>query len=78
MAVPFPNTSSGPKDAYNYYQSQVRINIECAFGVLTNRWRLLKPPLSANIPINHMNALLSCLCEIHNFCIDNGNATPPE
>ena len=23
MAVPFPNTSSGPKDAYNYYQSQV-------------------------------------------------------
>ena len=78
MAVPFPNTSSGPKDAYNYYQSQVRINIECAFGVLTNRWHLLKSPLSANIPINHMNALLSCLCKIHNFCIDNGNATPPE
>ena len=25
-----------------------------------------------------MNALLSCLCKIHNFCIDNGNATPPE
>ena len=78
MAVPFPNTSSGPKDAYNCYQSQVRINIECAFGVLTNRWRLLKSPLSANIPINRMNALLSCLCKIHIFCIDNGNATPPE
>ena len=78
MAVPFPNTSSGPKDAYNYYQSQVRINIECAFGVLTNRWHLLKSPLSANIPINRMNALVSCLCKIHNFCIDNGNATPPE
>ena len=78
MAVPFPNTSSGPKDAYNYYQSQVRINIECAFGVLTNRWRLLKSPLSATIPINRMNALLSCLCKIHNFCIDNGNSTPPE
>ena len=23
MAVPFPNSSSGPEDAYNYYQSQV-------------------------------------------------------
>ena len=23
MCVPFPNTSSGLKDAYNYYQSQV-------------------------------------------------------
>ena len=23
MSIPFPNTSSGPKDAYNYYQSQL-------------------------------------------------------
>ena len=78
LAVPFPNTSSGPKDAYNNYQSQVQINIECAFGVLTNRWRLLKSTLSTNIPIIHMNALLSSLCKIHFFCIDNGNATLPE
>ena len=78
MCVPFPNTSSGPKDAYNYYQSQVRINIECAFGILTNRWRILKSPLNANIPINRVNALVSCLCKIHNFCIDNGNAKPPQ
>ena len=31
MSVPFPNTLSGPRDAYNYYHSQVQINIECAF-----------------------------------------------
>ena len=49
MSVPFPNTSSGPRDAYNYYQPQLQINIEC---VLTNRWRLLKSPLCARIPIN--------------------------
>ena len=78
MCVPFPNTSSGPKDAYNYYQSQLRINIECAFGILTNRWRILKSPLNANIPINRVNALISCLCKIHNFCIDNGNTKPPQ
>ena len=77
MAVPFPNTSSGPRDAYNYYHSQVCINIECDFGVLTNQWCLLKSPLSATISINQVNALVSCLCKIHNFCIDNGNATPP-
>ena len=52
MSVPFPNTSSGPRDAYNYYQSQLRINIECMFGVLTNHWHLLKSSLSARIPIN--------------------------
>ena len=73
MSVPFPNTSSGPRDAYNFYQSQLRINIECAFGVLTNHWQLLKSPLSATIPINQINTLISCLCKLHNFFIDNGN-----
>ena len=38
LAVPFSNTSNGPRDSYNYYHSQVRINIKCSFGVLTNRW----------------------------------------
>ena len=51
MAVPYPMISSGPKDAYNLYHSQVRINIECAFGILVNWWRILKTPLSAKIPI---------------------------
>ena len=78
MSVPYPNTSSGPRDAYNYYQSQVQINIECAFGVLMNRWCLLKSPLSARIPIKRINALMSCLCKIHNFCIDHGNAKPQQ
>ena len=78
MAVPFPNISSGLRDAYNYYHSQGHINIECAFGVLTNRWHLLKSPLSATRSIHRANALVSCLCKIHNFCIDNGNAAPPE
>ena len=78
MSVPFPNTSSGPRDAYNYYKSQLQINIECAFGVLTNHWHLLKSPLSAKILFNRINALISRLCKIHNFCIDNGNAKPPQ
>ena len=43
-----------------------------------NRWHLLKSPLSAKIPINRINALISCLCKIHNFCIVNGNTKPPQ
>ena len=78
MSVPYPDTSSGPRDAYSYYQSQVQINIECAFRVLTNRWCLPKSLLSARIPINRINALMSCLCKIHKFCIDHGNAKPPQ
>ena len=78
MAVPFQATSNGLNDSYNFYHSQVRVNIECAFSILTNQWRLLKTPLSAKISISQINALISCLCKLHNFCIDNGNARPPE
>ena len=78
MAVPFQATANGPKDSYNFYHSQVRINIECSFGILTNCWRLLKTPLSPKISISQINPLISCLCKLHNFCIDNGNARPPE
>ena len=44
----------------------------------SNTVEILKSPLSAKIPINRINALMSCLCKIHNFCIDNGNAKPPQ
>ena len=36
MTVPFKNVSMGPKDAFNFYHSQIRINIECAFGMLVH------------------------------------------
>lgn len=77
MAVPIGNACSGAKDDYNYFHSQVRINIECAFGILTNRWRVLKSPLNNRISINRVNALVACLCRLHNFCIDNGDSKPP-
>jgi DDE superfamily endonuclease len=30
VATPFKGVSAGDKDSYNYYHSQLRINIECA------------------------------------------------
>ena len=42
MTTPFKAVSSGIKDAYNFYQYQLRINIECAFGVLVHRWGILR------------------------------------
>ena len=34
MATPIKNSSPGPQDDYNFYHSQCRIIIECAFGIL--------------------------------------------
>jgi len=43
MAIPYPNTGSDmQKDAYNFHHSQLWINIEGAFGLLTQRWGFLR------------------------------------
>jgi len=36
MATPYAAVSGGTKDAYNFYHSQLRIRIECTFGMLTH------------------------------------------
>ena len=76
MAGPFLRTTSGAKDNFNLYHSQVCINIECAFGLLTNRWRVRRSPLRT-MSIKKVVALTSCLCRLHNFCINNTDKAPP-
>ena len=77
MAVPYPNQGRGPKDDFNFFHSQVWINIECALGILSNRWHTLKNAWSSTLSIKKVVALTSCLCHLHNFCIDNGSAKVP-
>ena len=75
MVTPFKNVSSGSKDAYNFYQSQVRIRVECSFGMLVHRWAILRRPLPYNIPLRKATAMTYCLCKLHNYCIDENEAT---
>jgi hypothetical protein len=70
FASPFKSVLSGPRDAFNYYHSQLRIRIECAFGMLVNRWGLLRKALPSAIGIKKSCALVLCLCRLHNFCIN--------
>ena len=74
MATPFAGTSGGTKDAYNFYHSQVRIRIECAFGMLTQRFGILRKAIPVNIPISRAVALVMALAKLHNFCIDETDA----
>ena len=70
MLTPFKAVSSGPKDAYNFYQSQLRINIECAVGMLVNRWAVMRSPLALNISLSKTTSLVRCICCLHNWLID--------
>ena len=54
----------------NFFQSQIRINIECAFGVLVSRWGVLRKKIPMNITITNICSLVRYICILHNFCIN--------
>ena len=37
MAAPFKGVISGPKDSHNFFQSQLRVHMECTFSILVHR-----------------------------------------
>ena len=78
MTVPHKGATSGPKDAFNFYHSQLRIHIECAFGMLVHRWGVLRKAIPMNISIEKTSQLVRCLCILHNFCIDEKELTVPK
>jgi hypothetical protein len=75
MATPYPATSGGSKEAYNFYQSQLQIRIECAFDMLVHHWGILHKPIPCCISIKKTAALVMCLCRLHNFTIDQEDTT---
>lgn len=66
---PYTNTDniSKKKMIYNYRISRARINVECAFGILTARWRIFERPLPFNLPTSEKVIMPTLL--LHNFVI---------
>ena len=53
----------------------MRINIECAFGILVHGWGILRKAIPCNIPVKKTMSMVMALCKIHNFCIgESGDA----
>ena len=77
MAIPFKGVSDGPRDAYNFFQSQVRINIECTFGILVQRFGLLRRAIQSRVTISKVRSLVQSMCKIHNLCIDRDGVKVP-
>ena len=77
MATQYSAVSGGSKDAYNFYHSQLRINIECAFGMFTHRWAMLRSAIPMRVSLKKTVALVIALAKLHNFCIDEKEAHAP-
>jgi hypothetical protein len=60
-----PNT---PEDAFNYYHSNFRISIECAFGILVQRWGVLWRPM--RVAYRKVSRVVELCMMMHNYCID--------
>ena len=71
MATPFKNVGDdSDRDNYNYFHSQLRINVECAFGMLVNRFTILRKLFSSAIAIHKVTALTIALCKLHTYLVD--------
>lgn len=60
--------SPGKDDDFNFEQSSLRINIECAFGQLIRRWGILWKQLE--MKFEKRTGVIGCCIRLHNFCID--------
>jgi hypothetical protein len=74
MATPYSNVSGNPnkksEDNYNFFHSQLRIRVECAFGMLVARWGILRMAISNKTTVTRTIALVNTLARLHNFCLE--------
>ena len=74
MLTPFNRAAlrrdvGGRRDNFNFYLSQLRINIECCFGMLINKFPILESALKTPLLRNAVDTFHVC-CILHNLCID--------
>jgi hypothetical protein len=75
MATPYSGGSiTMSRDAYNFYHSQLQIQIECAFGKFSQRWGILRSPLPKRVTVKKAVSLVLALARLHNFCMDENQS----
>lgn len=76
MLTPYAGTQklSSSKDSFNFYLSQVRIRIEQAFGLVVNKWRIFRSPLT--VKLANVQYVIQAAFRLHNFCIGQWDYVP--
>lgn len=59
------NNLSYEQKIFNYRLSRARRYVECAFGILSNKWRIFHRPL--NVGIDFAQDIVKACCALHNF-----------
>ncbi|XP_022181966.1 protein ALP1-like [Myzus persicae] len=53
------------KRIFNYRLSRARRHVECAFGILSNKWRIFHRPIDVDVEL--VIDIVKCCCVLHNF-----------
>lgn len=68
LQKPYPEGTRDPAEIrFNYALSSARVQVECAFGILKNRWRILNCMEEANV--GRVSKIVIACAVLHNFCI---------
>jgi len=57
------------RDAFNFWQSSVRIVVECTLGELIARWGIFWRKLRMDIAL--AGEVIQCCCRLHNLCVED-------
>lgn len=69
MLVPYSDATAGsPEDAFNFWLSNSRIQIECTFGEIVMRWGILWRKLLFDI--EDVGRIITAATLLHNFLVD--------
>lgn len=63
---PFPEKNlTHEKKVFNYRLSRARRFVECAFGILANKWRVFHCPSDVSVDLS--DTIVKAYCILHNF-----------
>lgn len=72
LVKPYHEGTNDPEEInFNKELSRARVSVECAFGMLKGRWRILQKRLDSDIAFT--NQIIIACCVLHNFCIEAGD-----
>lgn len=72
LQKPYPEGTRDPLERnFNKELSSARVKVECVFGILKGRWRILDLLEEGNISV--ISKIIVACCVLHNFCILAGD-----